>query len=198
MTLEQRLHAALEEAAVFEPSPDLLDRVEVAIGLDAGYRRRRNGLLAGLAVAVLSLAGGLLLLSDFDQGRVLLQWWELEMVVSVAMAGLVVGLGSTIRRFGTVYASGVFATNRRAGSSFIVLMDFAYYLVFGAIVLITISFEPQPDWSSLAGAAQLEHEIGRIAGLLVGMGMLHGLNVLALPLIGGLLASDEEADSPSR
>lgn len=191
MTLEQRLHRALEDAAEFQPSPDLLDRVEAALRLDADYRRRRWRLLVSLTLAISTLSGSLLLLSDFRQGRVLLQWWELEIVVSVALVVLVISLGSTIRRFGTVYAAGVFSASRRAGASFIVLMDFAYYLVFGAFILLTTSFEPSLEWSTLVGSLQLQHETARVGGLLMLMGILHGLNVAALPIIAGLLARDD-------
>ncbi len=46
--------------------------------------------------------------------------------------------------------------------------------------------------------AQLEAEIIRIGGMLLLMGILHGLNVLSLPLIGRLLGLSRqfEEDAP--
>jgi hypothetical protein len=43
-------------------------------------------------------------------------------------------------------------------------------------------------------AAQLQSEIVRIAGLLILMGLLHGLNVITLPIIGRLLSLNRRLD----
>jgi hypothetical protein len=73
-------------------------------------------------------------------------------------------------------------------------MDVAYYLIFGAFVLLTVQFEPPSDWGETVNAAQLKHETARIAGLLILMGLLHGLNVITLPIIGRLLSLNRRLD----
>jgi len=70
----------------------------------------------------------------------------------------------------------------------LVLMDIAYYLIFSAYILFTINFSRQLDWQTTVGAEQLQSETVRVGGMLLLLGVLHGLNVLSLPVIGRLLA----------
>ena len=46
------------------------------------------------------------------------------------------------------------------------------------------------DWIGSTGT-QLKHEVARIGGILLIMGVLHALNVVALPIIGGLLSNNK-------
>jgi hypothetical protein len=43
-------------------------------------------------------------------------------------------------------------------------------------------------------AAQLQHETARIAGILLIIGVLHGINLLALPVMGRLLTLNRRLD----
>ena len=72
-----------------------------------------------------------------------MDWWILELFTDVA-AGRPSrsGSGPFIKRFGKSYAADVFRANPRTGKSFIVLTDIAYYLIFFAYILFTVSFEP--------------------------------------------------------
>jgi uncharacterized membrane protein (DUF485 family) len=123
-----------------------------------------------------------------------LSWWVIELGTNIVLLGLVLFLGPLIKRFGRSYAGDVFRGNPRTGKSYLVLMDVAYYLIFFALILFTISFRNQ--W--LTVGAQLEDEVTRIGGMLLLMGVLHGLNVLTLPLVGRLLGLSRqlEEDSP--
>jgi hypothetical protein len=123
-----------------------------------------------------------------------LSWWVIELVTNLILVGLVLFLGPLIKRFGRSYAGDVFRGNPRTGKSYLVLMDVAYYLIFFALILFTISFRDQ--WLTVGG--QLEDEVTRIGGMLLLMGVLHGLNVLTLPLVGRLLGLSRqlEEDSP--
>ena len=125
-------------------------------------------------------------------------WWVIELIANLILIGIVVILGPLIKRFGRAYAGDVFRANPRTGKSYLVLMDVAYYLIFSAYILITVSFEPASDWNR-STAAVLQAEVVRIAGMLLLMGMLHGLNVLSLPLIGRLLGMGRqlEEDTPA-
>jgi len=126
-----------------------------------------------------------------------MSWWVIELITNLILVGIVVILGPLIKRFGRAYAGDIFRANPRTGKSYLVLMDVAYYLIFTAYILFTISFEPERGWEA-STAAQLQDEVVRVAGMLLMMGILHGLNVLSLPLIGRLLGMSRqlEEDTP--
>lgn len=123
-----------------------------------------------------------------------MSWWVIELITNVILVGLVVFLGPLIKRFGRSYAGDVFRGNPRTGKSYLVLMDVAYYLIFFALILFTVSFQDQ--WNDVG--EQLEAELRRVGGMLLLMGILHGLNVLTLPLVGRLLGLGRqlEEDTP--
>jgi hypothetical protein len=129
-----------------------------------------------------------------------MDWWVLELLVDLLLVAIVVVLGPLIKRFGKGYAAEVFRAGPRTGKAYLLLMDIAYYLIFGALILFTVSFQPQEGWTATVGAAQLEDEVVRIGALLLVMGLLHGINVLSLPVVGRLLAMnrrlDEDLDRP--
>lgn len=123
-----------------------------------------------------------------------MDWWILELITTGVMIVIVLVLGPLIKRYGKSYAADVFVANPRTGKSYLVLMDVAYYLIFGAFILLTIRFDPPRDWADTVNAAQLQSETVRIAGLLILMGLLHGLNVITLPIIGRLLSLNRRLD----
>ena len=120
-----------------------------------------------------------------------MSWWVVELVTNVVLVLIVVVLGPLIKRFGRAYAGDIFRANPRTGKSYLVLMDVAYYLIFTSYILFTITFAPSAQWLS-SMAAQLQDEVVRVAGMLLLMGALHGLNVLSLPLIGRLLGMSRQ------
>jgi hypothetical protein len=123
-----------------------------------------------------------------------MDWWILELITTALMVAIVLVLGPLIKRYGKSYAADVFVASPRTGKSYLILMDVAYYLIFGAFILLTVQIEPPSDWSETVNAAQLQSEIVRIAGLLILMGLLHGLNVITLPIIGRLLSLNRRLD----
>jgi hypothetical protein len=114
----------------------------------------------------------------------------------VVLLAIVFALGPLIKRFGRSYAGDVFRANPRTGKSYLVLMDVAYYLIFVAYILFTVTLTRPPGWARVG--AQIEDELIRIGGMLLLMGVLHGLNVLTLPLVGRLLGLSRqlEEDTP--
>jgi hypothetical protein len=88
----------------------------------------------------------------------------------------------------------VFRANPRTGKSFIVLTDIAYYLIFFSYILFTVSFEAAGNWEQTVNAAQLKAETARVAGILLIIGILHGVNLLALPVMGRLLTLNRQLD----
>ncbi len=127
-----------------------------------------------------------------------MDWWILELIVAGVLVAILVVLGPVIKRFGKAYAADIFRANPRTGKSYLVLMDIAYYLIFTAFILFTISFERDTGWTQEVSAEQLEASTLRIGGMLLLMGILHGLNVISLPVIGRLLGLGRtlEEDTP--
>ena len=60
-------------------------------------------------------------------------------------------------------------------------------LLFTAYILFTTNFEPDTGWGDTVGAEQLRATTVRLGGMLLLMGILHGANVLSLPIVGRLL-----------
>jgi hypothetical protein len=125
-----------------------------------------------------------------------MEWWVLELIVVGVLITIVAVLGPLIKRFGKGYAADVFRANPRTGKSYLVLMDIAYYLIFGAFILFTIQFDRDTGWTQTVGGPQLEASVIRIGGMLLLMGLLHGLNVLSLPVIGRLFSLNRRLDEP--
>ena len=124
-------------------------------------------------------------------------WWGLEVITAAVLVALIVVLGPLIKRFGRAYAGDVFRQNPRTGKSYLLLMDFAYYLIFGAYVMFVVQFTRDGDWTETVGGAQLQASTLRIGGLMILMGLLHGFNVLSLPVVGRLLTLGGEREQPS-
>ncbi len=123
-----------------------------------------------------------------------MSWWAVELATNVVLVALVVTLGPLIKRFGRAYAGDVFRANLRTGKSYLVLMDVAYYLIFTSYVLFTAQLTERPEWRFRPVGVQLQDEIVRVGGMLLLMGVLHGLNVLTLPLVGRLLGLTRQLD----
>jgi hypothetical protein len=195
MSVEARLRDAfLAEAEQVGESDDLFARVVLSIEDDQRRRRRRHRTLIAAAVAVAGLAALLAAVIDLRQGDVLMDWWVLELVTTGFLIGLALYLGPLIKRFGKAYAADVFRANPRTGKSFIVLTDIAYYLIFASYILFTTTFELPSNWDTVVNGAQLKSEVSRVAGIALIIGLLHGVNLLALPVIGRLLTLNRQLD----
>ena len=127
-----------------------------------------------------------------------MKWWVLELITFGGLVLVLVALGPLIKRFGRSYAADVFRANPRTGKSYIVLMDIAYYLIFSAYILFTTVFEQQEGWAETVNATQLRQVALRVGGMLLIMGILHGANVLSLPIIGRLLGLGRRLDEDAR
>jgi hypothetical protein len=194
--LERRLIDAFADArASVQDSPDLFARVTQSLEESIARRRWRWAMAGWLLAFVVATAVLALALSYFDNRRFNMKWWVIELVTDIVLVALAVGLGPFIKRFGRAYAADVFRANPRTGKSYLVLTDVAYYLIFASFVLFTVTFVEPADWSTSTGA-QLKDEVARIGGILLIMGVLHAANVVALPIIGGLLSSNSRLEDP--
>jgi len=195
VSLDQRLRGALEAGAdAVTDSGDLFERVRLTLADDRRLRtqrRRGSGAVVCFVAAALAVAVATI---DQRQGVLIMDWWILEAIWFVVMVGLAIWLGPFIRRFGKSYAADVFRANPRTGKSFIVLMDIAYYLIFSAYILFTVQFEPSSGWEDTVNAAQLQGTAIRVGGILLIVGLLHGLNVLTLPVMGRIFTLNRQLD----
>jgi hypothetical protein len=123
-----------------------------------------------------------------------MDWWILELIFVAAMLVVIGVLGPLIKRFGKAYAADVFQANPRTGKSYLVLMDFAYYMIFGAYILFVIKWEPDTGWADQVNADQVQASVARLGGMVLLMGLLHGLNVLSLPIIGRVFTLNRRLD----
>jgi len=123
-----------------------------------------------------------------------MDWWILELIFVAAMLVVLGVLGPLIKRFGKAYAADVFQANPRTGKSYLVLMDFAYYMIFGAYILFAIRWEPMDGWEETVNADQIQVSVARLGGMVLLMGLLHGLNVLSLPIIGRVFTLNKRLD----
>jgi hypothetical protein len=193
--LEDRLHRALlEGVSAVEDSPDLFARVQLSIEDDRRLRRQHRRAYAIGACIAGAIAAVVTAVTDYRQGELLMDWWVLELLTTAFLVGLALWLGPLIKRFGKSYAADIFRANPRTGKSFIVLTDIAYYLIFFSFILFTVSFEVKGDWAQAVNGAQLQHEMARIGGILLILGILHGMNLIALPVMGRLLSLNRQLD----
>lgn len=190
MTVEERLREALHRADGYAPSPDLFARVQRSIEEDRAHRRRMWKITSGIGAGVAAVLVWVLLFIDVSAGRISMPWWSLEILINAVMVALVVTLGPLIRRFGRTYADDVFRTHSITGERFLGLLDVSYYLVFTAYIILWLFFEPSIEWLGPAGFShQLDESIARVGGLLLLMGLLHGVMIFIMPIVGLVFAS---------
>jgi hypothetical protein len=197
--LEDRITRALTQSPT-RPSPDLFDRVRESI--EADRLRRRRALLTACAAAVLvtAVTTAVLLLTPRTNGALAMPWWILEVAVTLVLVAMAVWLGPFIKRFGRAYAADVFHDNPLTGKSYIVLTDIVYYLIFTAYILFGVHFAPQSDWnndiSGIVTAEQMAFSAARIGGILLIIGILHGLNIVLMPVLGQLFSLNRRVAGP--
>jgi hypothetical protein len=193
--IEERLRDAMRaETDQIPERADLFARVVLSIDEDRHRRRQRRRAAAVVGCLLGALGAVLAAVIDIREGEVLMDWWMLELLTTVFLVGLALWLGPLIKRFGKAYAADVFRANPRTGKSFIVLTDIAYYLIFLSYILFTVTFELPSDWDTVVNGAQLKHEVARVGGIVLIIGLLHGVNLLALPLIGRVLTLNRQLD----
>lgn len=183
MTLEEQIADALHVADRYEPSPDLFARVQTSIENDAAFRVRAARVAVGLLLLTTVVTGVLVGTRSWTDTT---RYMVLEGTTTTLLVLFVVTVGPAIRRFGEAYERRVFAAVPGMGSEVLRLLDIAYYLIFAAYVVITLTFEA-PDHPTVFPSAYAQ-QMARAAGLMAVMGVLHITLVMALPVVG-LVAS---------
>ena len=159
-----------------------------------GDERRRRNLHIGVGAIAVAAAVTAMTLSLFEERRLHMRWYVLELIVNLVLLATAVGLGPLIKRFGKSYAGDVFRANPRTGKSFLALTDVAYYLIFLSFIMFTMSFERHTDWTVNVGAEQFKVEVSRLGGILLIIGLLHVANIVLLPVIGRILTMNKQLD----
>ncbi|MDH3725882.1 MAG: hypothetical protein OER93_09095 [Thermoleophilia bacterium] len=190
MTFEQLVGDALHAADDYEPSPDLFAKVQRSIDEDAAHRRRVRRVIIWLGVAVAAVLAYLALTVDVVDGSIIMSFRALEILVTAVMIALVAVLGPAIRRFGETYEQAVFSARPETGARVLRLLDIAYYLVFGAYILMTLVFDPTLEFGGTL-ADWVRAELVRVGGLLLIMGVLHVALLLALPIAGLVFSANQ-------
>ena len=187
--LETRLHDALGHAGSHtHPSPDLFARVVGSIAEDRARRRRVRTIALLWVAAVAALALLTVTLTPKDEEGLHMPWWILELATNVVLIGIALWLGPFIKRFGRAYAADVFHDNPQTGKSYIVLTDIVYYLIFTAYILFTIRVDAPVYYMGDVHPDLVKAELVRIGGILLIIGVLHGLNLVIMPVLGRLFS----------
>lgn len=193
MNVEQRLLQALRTADRVEPSADLWSRVVHSIEEDRAHRRRvvASTLITAATVAAL-LVVGVLGLTDGPAGR-FVRLPLMVMVETIALVVLVAVLGPAIRRFGRGYAADLWPATPATATALVKLLDLAYVLVFTGFILMTAQLDLDApahagecllaDVDCLTVASQVRSAAERIGGLMLIMGLLHGVTIVVLPVV---------------
>ena len=187
--LETRLHDALGDAGSHtHPSPDLFARVVGSIADDRARRRRVRTIVLLWAVGVALLGLLTVTLTPKDEEGMHMPWWILEIATNVVLVGIALWLGPFIKRFGRAYAADVFHDNPQTGKSYIVLTDIVYYLIFTAYILFTVRVDSPVYYMGEVHPDLVKVELVRIGGILLIIGVLHGLNLVIMPVLGRLFS----------
>ena len=185
------VHDALHESGDTGPSTDLFRRVVDSIDADRSRRRRQRSVILLWAAALVLVTTLVTVLTPRNsQGVMTMPWWVLELATTALLIGIALWLGPFIKRFGRAYAADVFHDNPLTGKSYIVLTDVVYYLIFAAYILFTMRFEPPPSGaiSEQVTAELVQQEVTRVGGILLIIGVLHGINIVLMPVLGRLFS----------
>lgn len=184
MSVDERVLRALRAMDSVEPGPDLFRRVVHSIEEDRRHRRRVVRTVVTVSVVVAALVGlGALSLDESTWGTHVVPW-RFALLQLVGLTSLAVALGPAIRRFGRGYADDLWPHADVAARQLIRLLDVAYGLVVAGYILVTTEIPRDGlPWPDDVLAQQLSTAAVRAGGLLLLLGVLHGVTLVVLPVL---------------
>ncbi len=188
MALDDLIRTALHDAERYEPSPDLFTRVQRSIEETAAHRRRVRRWTLGLGLGAAVIAWAFAAWIEVVDGVARMAWGRMEMLETTLLVGLVVLVGPALRRFGRTYVDDVLRASPAGGRSLLALLDIAFYLVLGAVILLGVELGAGRAARPLLGT-QLADAAIRVGVVMAAMGVLHALTLFLLPFIGLVLTS---------
>lgn len=185
MTVEQRLIDALHRVDEYEPSIDLYARTTRSIEEDRAHRRRviTSALwtLFGLVAVAAFLYGAA---SRNAGGQVVFPKWSLVLAQLMIVVPVLLVLGPLIRRFGQPLIQGAFHVNPETGARFSRVLDIAYYLFFGGLIVLAAGID-RADFATMVSVSELRDPyLDQLAGFFLVLGITHALNLLVIPVVG--------------
>lgn len=189
MSLEKRISDALHAADDYQPSVDLFARLHRSIEEDRAHRRRLRVTLALVGTGLFVVFAFLVAVAQrSSDGVVTVPKWSIQVVVAFVLITVLIALGPVLRRLGSPLLEEVFHLNPPTGVRFSRLLDIAYYLFFGGLIVSAI------ETRGLAGQVQASSEeawiaLAQVAGFLLQLGIVHTINLALLPVIGLLFNS---------
>jgi hypothetical protein len=189
MSLERRIADALHAADDYEPSIDLFARLHRSIEEDRVHRRRVRTTIGLVGVGAVLLVAFLVTVAQRGPDGVLtVPKWSVQVVVASVLTTVLVALGPVLRRLGSPLLEDVFHLNPPTGERFSRLLDIAYYLFFGGLIVSAIETRGLAEQVE-ASSEEVWIGLAQIAGFLVQLGIVHTINLALLPLIGLLFNS---------
>ncbi len=185
MTVEQRLVDALSRFDEYEPSVDLFARTNRSIEEDKAHRRRLIVAVASVTVALTAIAGFLVGVAGRNQaGQIIVPKWSVVLVQIAVMVPMLLVVGPLIRRFGQPFIDGAFHLNPETGRRFSRLLDIAYYLFFGGLIVAVAGIEETGLDVMLMLSELKDPYVDQVAGFMLILGVAHAVNLLAIPVVG--------------
>jgi hypothetical protein len=189
MSLERRIADALHAADDYEPSQDLFSRLHRSIEEDSAHRHRVRKTIGLVSVGVVVLSGFLVTVAQrSSDGTVTVPRWSVQMAVALILTTVLVSLGPVLRRLGSPLLEEVFHLNAATGQRFSRLLDIAYYLFFGGLIVNGVDLHGLADQVGVS-SDEVWTALARIASFLLQLGVVHTANLALLPLIGLLFNS---------
>lgn len=181
--LEQQLTATLHRVDAYEPSPDLFSALGRSLGEDRRHRRRVRRAAVTAAVGAVAVTGWVGLTAHVGpDGAWRVERWAVEALETLLLGVGLVTLAPLLRRSGQSFVLAAFHLGPDTGRRVLSLLETAYHLTFGGLILlgaeVTALDRPQPVASALGGT------LDRLAVFLAAVGAAHALNLLVLPVVG--------------
>lgn len=196
MSVEQRLLNVFAEIDRLEPSPDLFNRVVHSIEEDRRHRTRVRLTAASVVAGLAALIGvGALALRDGTFGSYVHRP-TMEALQTIGLVAIAIALGPAIRRFGRGYATDLWPASPTTATVLLRLLDVAYALVVAGYILLTADL----TWDTVGRdqlllAEQIQTAAARTGGLLLLLGLLHGVTLVVLPVLA-LIDNSTRAGKP--